>query len=339
MKASELADALGLPLTGAPDQTVAALAPLERAGPGELSFVVGARLRTAMCESKASLLIVPPALADECPVDHLVSPSPYASYAQASWILIPEWRPAPGVHPSAYIDPTATIGNNVTVGAFTSIGAEAQIGDDVIVGEGCRIADGVEVGRGTRLFPNVCLGYRVALGTECRVQSGAVIGGEGFGYAPTADGWKAIHQTGGVRIHDRVHIGANTTIDAGAIDATVIEEGVIIDNLIQVGHNVIIGQNTAIAACAAIGGSARIGRNCLIGGASIVNGHIEITDGVTITGTSFVSRSIDTPGSYGSAVPLQRSGEWRRTFAALSRLDEILRRVRKLEKATSKLES
>ncbi len=339
MKASELADALGLPLVGDPGREIATLAPLERAGPDELSFVVGARLRAAMCASRAGVLIVPEALAADCPVDHLISPAPYASYAQASWLLTPELRPAPGIHASAHIDPTATLGKDVSVGAFTSVGAGARVGDGVILGDGCRIAAGVEIGAGTRLFDNVCLSYRVTLGEHCRVQSGAVIGGEGFGYAPTAEGWSAIHQTGGVRIENRVHIGVNTTIDAGAIDATVIEDGVIIDNLIQVGHNVFIGQNTAIAACAAIGGSARIGRNCLIGGATAINGHIEIADGVTVTGTSFVSRSIDTPGSYGSAVPLQAAREWRRTFAALSRLDELLKRVRRLEKATSKLES
>lgn len=339
MRSGELAQALDLPLVGDPDRVLTALAPLERAGSGELSFVVDKRLRLAMSTSQASLLIVPQELAGDCPVDHLISPSPYVSYAKASWLLMPESRPSPRVHPSASVAPSVTLGSEVHVGAFASIGEGASVGDGVIIGDGCRIAEGVVIGVGTRLFANVCLGYRVTLGSDCRLQSGVVIGGEGFGYAPTSDGWQPIHQTGGVQIHDRVHIGANTTVDAGAIDATVIEEGVIIDNLIQIAHNVHIGQNTAIAACTAIAGSTRIGRNCLIGGACSINGHIHIADGVTVSGTSFVSRSIKSPGSYGSAVPLQAASEWRRTFAALSRLDELLKRVRKLEKIASNRES
>lgn len=339
MKAGALADALGLTLNGDPEVRISALAPLDRAAEGELSFVAGARQRGAMETSCASVLIVPAPLADACPVSHIVSPSPYASYAHASWLLTPENRPAPGIHPSAQVDPSADIGSEVSIGPFVTIGANAAIGERVIIEAGCRVAADVQIGAGTRLFANVSLGSRVSIGEACRLQSGAVVGSEGFGYAPTADGWCAIHQTGGVRIGDRVHIGANTTVDSGALDPTVIKDGAIIDNLIQIAHNVHIGENTAIAACTGISGSTHIGRNCLIGGACNINGHIRIADGVTVTGTSFVSRSIEEPGSYGSAVPLQRRGDWHRTFAALSRLDELLRRVRRLEKAASDEES
>lgn len=337
MKSGALATALGLDLIGHPERDIVALAPLERATSGELSFVTDARHRASMLASQAGLLIVPPALADECPVDHLVSSAPYRSYADASWLLVPESRPVPGVHATAHVDAAAAIGEGVSVGAFASIGSGAEIGEGVSIGAGCRIAPGVRIGARTRLFDNVVLAERVVLGEDCRVQPGAVIGGEGFGYAPTSEGWQAIHQVGGVRIGDRVHIGANTTIDSGAIDATVVEDGVILDNLIQLGHNVHIGENTAIAAHTAVAGSTHIGKSCLIGGCVSINGHIRIGDRITITGTSFVSRSLEEPGSYGSGVPLQASREWRRTFGAITRLSELLRRVNRLEKNVANL--
>ena len=336
MKAGALTDALGLILSGDPEVEITALAPLERAGKGELGFVADPRHRNAMRESQASLLIVPESLAGDCPVDHIVSPSPYASYASASWLLTPEHKPPPGTHPTAVVDPSARIGADVSIGPFTTIGAGAWIDDRVVIDAGCHVADGVRIGAGTRLFANVTLGLRVVLGEACRAQSGSVIGGEGFGFAPTKEGWLAIHQTGGVRVGDRVQIGANTTIDSGAIDPTVIEDGVILDNLIQIAHNVHIGQNTAIAGCTGISGSTHIGRNCLIGGACNISGHLSIADGVTVNGTSFVSRSITERGVYGSGTPLQSVKEWRRTFAALPRLNDILRRVRRLEKAISR---
>lgn len=332
MRSAALAEALGLPLSGDPNRELDALAPLDRAGERDLSFVTDARHRETMLQSRAGLLIVPESLASECPVDHLVSSSPYHAYAKASWLLVPEVREAPGIHPSADVHASAELGSNVSIGAFTSIGAGASIGEGVSLGPGCRIARGVQIGDGSRLFANVTLGLRVEVGQACRIQPGAVIGGEGFGYAPSAEGWHAIHQVGGVRIGDRVHIGANTTIDSGAIDATVVEDGVILDNLIQLGHNVHIGQNTAIAAHTAVAGSTHIGKSCLIGGCVSINGHIRIGDGITITGTSFVSRSLEEPGSYGSGVPLQGSREWRRTFAAITRLTELMRRVGRLEK-------
>ena len=335
MKAGALAEALGLTLSGDSGADIDALAPLDRAAAGELSFVTDARHKAAMLASRAGLLIVPESLAADCPVDHLVSPTPYVSYAKASWLLIPEDAAPPGIHPTAHIDPTAELGENVSIGAFVSVGAKARIGDESRIGDGCRIEAGVEVGAGSRLFANVVLGRRVVIGRDCRLQPGVVIGGEGFGYAPSAQGWNAIHQTGGVRLGDRVHVGANTTIDAGAMDPTVVEDGVIIDNLIQLGHNVFIGENTAVASCTAIAGSTRIGKNCLIGGACSILGHITITDGVTITGTTFVSRSIEEKGTYGSGIPMQPSPEWRRTFAAITRLNELLRRVRRLEKAVA----
>ncbi len=332
MEAAALAAALGLELRGSPKRALARAAPLERAGPDELAFAVGARRAQAVSACRAGLLICTPALADACPGDVLLSDDPYASYARASWLLVPESVPAPGVHPHASVHPTATIAADASVGAGATVGAGAVVAERVHVGEGCAIGEGARIGAGTRLFPRVTIGERVSLGPDCRVQSGAVIGAEGFGYARAATGWIPIHQVGGVEIGARVHIGANTTIDRGALDPTVIGDGVILDNLIQIAHNVRIGENTAIAANTGIAGSATIGRDCLIGGACNINGHIEIADATTVTATSFVQRSITVPGTYGAALPLQEAARWRRTFAVLGRLEELLQRVRKLER-------
>ena len=334
MEAGRLATALGLELRGAPARRVTGLAPLGRAGPEDLAFVVDARRRDDLARCRAGLVICPASLADAVPGDALVSPDPYASYARASWLLAPE-APAspPGVHPAAVVAPDARLGAGVSVGAGATIGPGAVLCDGVRVGESCAIGAGVRIGAGTRLFPRVTLGEGTTLGRDCRVQSGAVIGSEGFGYAPSADGWLPIHQLGGVRIGDRVHVGANTTIDRGALDPTVIGDGVILDNLIQIAHNVRIGENTAIAACTGVAGSATVGANCLVGGACNINGHIEIAPGTTVTATSFVQRSITEPGTYGAALPLQESARWRRTFASIGRLEELVRRVRALERA------
>lgn len=330
-----LAERLGLELRGDAERAVRALASVESAGPDELAFVVDVRWRDRLAACRAGAVIVPPALAADAPGDHLVSADPYASYARASWLLAPESRPAAGVHPSAVLGPGAVVAPSAAIGPWSVVGEGSEIGEDVVVGAHAVIGAGCRIGRGTRLFPRVTLGDDVTLGPDCRVQSGAVIGGDGFGYAPTADGWCAIRQAGGVRIGARVHVGANTTIDRGALDPTRIADGVILDNQIQIAHNVRIGENTAIAGCTGIAGSTVIGRNCLIGGACDIVGHVEIADGVVLNAASFVSRSVLEPGRYGSAPPLLPERRWRRAFAALGRLDELARRLARLERAES----
>lgn len=332
MDAGSLADALALPLHGDPARRLTRLAPLDAARTDELTFVTGRRHLDKLRASAAGLVIVPPDLLASCPVDALVADDPYAAFAAASWLLTPERPVQPCVHDSAVVAAGARLADGVSVGALTVIGDGAVIAAGVRIGAGCRIGNEVHLGEGTRLFDGVTINDDVRLGAACRVQSGAVLGSEGFGFAPTAAGWQAIHQTGGVRIGDGVHIGANTTIDCGAIEPTVIGDGVILDNQIQIAHNVRIGDGTAIAACTGIAGSATIGKRCLIGGACNINGHIEIVDGVTVSATSFVQRSLLQKGSYGAALPLQPAASWRRTFAAIGRLDELLKRVRALER-------
>lgn len=328
---AELASRLDCELHGDGSASVGRLAPLDSAGPDDLAFVVDASWRDRLAASLAGAVIVPPELANTAPGAHLVSQDPYASFASASWLFAPDDDIAAGRHESAVVDATATIADTSIIGAGVVIGAATTIGDDVRVDAGCVIGRDCAIGAGTRLFARVVIGDAVTMGRSCRVQSGAVVGSEGFGYARTSQGWQAIRQAGGVSIGNRVHIGANTTIDGGAIEPTILADGVILDNQIQIAHNVRIGENTAIAGCTGIAGSTVIGRDCLIGGACNIVGHIEIADGVILNAASLVVRSIDEPGRYGSGSPLQPERRWRRTFAAIGKLDELVRRVRRLE--------
>ena len=331
MKLADLAEALELELRGDPDHTVLQLASIASATVNDLSFVVSPRYRDQLLASKAGAVIVPSKMAELATGNVLISSNPYASYAKASWLLTPEILPSAGVAESATVAATASISSSASIGEHCVIGANVSIGDGVVVGEHCVLGDGVQLGAGTRLFPRVTIYHECQLGQQCRVQSGAVIGAEGFGFA-FDNGWQAIAQTGRVLIGNKVHIGANSTIDRGAIDDTVIADGVILDNQIQIAHNVRIGENTAIAGCVGIAGSTTIGANCQIGGACNIVGHLMITDGVVLNATSYVSQSITKPGRYGSGMPLQTSSEWKRSFVILSKLNELLGRVRQLER-------
>jgi UDP-3-O-[3-hydroxymyristoyl] glucosamine N-acyltransferase len=300
-----------------------------------LSFVVSARFANSLKLSQAGAVIIPSALRDIVPGNYLISDNPYAAYAQASWILKPALIHKLGVHETAVVDPSSHIATTASIGAGAVIGAHTVISDDVVVGAHCVVGNGVTIGAGTYLFPRVTFYDNTIVGNDCRFQSGTVIGSEGFGYAWTANGWSQIQQTGGVRIGNRVHVGANTTIDCGAIDPTVIANGVIMDNQIQIAHNVQIGENTAIAGCVGVAGSTKIGANCQIGGACNIVGHLSIADGVIINAASLVARSIVKAGRYGSGTPLQPDRIWRRSFVNLGKLDDLFRRLRRLERLNS----
>ncbi len=307
-------------------------APIERAKADELAFVVGKKFVEQLRSCQAGAVIVPSQMLEEAPGNCLVSDNPYDSYAVASWLLNPEHKIPLGVHASATVAPSAALGNNISIDANAVIGEAVVIGDGVSIGANCVIGDNVSINSNSRLFANVTIYHGCTVGHECRIQSGAVLGAEGFGYARNKDGWNGIHQTGGVQVGDRVHIGANTTIDRGAIDDTVIGDGVILDNQIQIAHNVRIGQNTAIAGCVGIAGSTTIGENCQIGGACNIVGHLSITDNVVLNAASLVTRSIDEAGRYSSGMPLQSSNSWKRTFVSLGKLDDLVKRVRRLER-------
>ncbi len=329
MNLSALASALDLEFHGDATRELDGLAPVSVASQSQLTFVVSPRYRDSLINTEAGAVIVPAALADLAPCDTLISNQPYASYAAASQLLYPEYRAPAGINDSAMIDADTTIAADASIAAGVVVEQGASIEAGAEIGAGCCIGRGVTIGRNTILKPRVTINNDCQIGARCRIQSGAVIGSDGFGYAPTASGWMAIRQVGRVVIGDDVEIGANTTIDRGALADTVIGDGVILDNQIQIAHNVVIGERTAIAACVGIAGSTVIGKNCTIGGKSAIVGHLTITDNVHLTATSFVTQSISESGSYSSGMPLLPTGQWRRLYTRLGQLDALFRMRRK----------
>ena len=266
----------------------------------------------------------------------LVVKDPYLTYARMAQILDTTPQPAANIAPSAVIDAAATLGNNVAIGANAVIESGVTLGDNVVIGAGCFVGKNSRIGAGTRLWANVSVYHEVQIGENCLIQSGTVIGADGFGYANDRGNWVKIPQLGTVIIGDRVEIGACTTIDRGALDNTQIGNGVIIDNQCQIAHNVVIGDNTAVAGGVIMAGSLKIGRYCMIGGASVINGHMEICDKVTVTGMGMVMRPITEPGVYSSGIPLQPNKNWRKTAALVMNIDEMSKRLKAIERKVHK---
>ncbi len=318
----ELAVRYGLELRGDPDLRVTQVATLTQALPGSLSFLANSRLRRHLGGSRATAVVVAPADADACSTAALIGPNPHLGFARIAALLHPARSAPPGVHPSAIVAGDARIAASASVGPLCVIESGVDIGERVELGAGCAVLEGVRIGADTHLMPRVTVYPRVRIGERCLLHSGAVIGADGFGFAPDAGTWVKVPQVGGVRIGDDVEIGANTTVDRGAIEDTVIEDGVKLDNQIQVGHNVVIGAHTAIAACTGISGSTVLGKRCMIGGMVGFAGHLTIADDVAVTGCSLVSASIRHAGSYSSGMPTVETRLWRRMVAHLRRLDE-----------------
>lgn len=317
----ELAVRFGLGLQGDPSLVVSRVATLSHAAPGALSFLANPRYRRQMEATRATAVLVAPDNASVCPVAALIDPNPYLAYARIAELLHPDAAPAPGIHPSAVVAGSARIAASASVGPLAVIEDEAQIGERALVGPGCIVQRGARLGADSRLMMRVTVYPGVLIGQRCIVHAGAVIGADGFGFAPDAGRWVKVPQVGTVRVGDDVEIGANTTIDRGAIDDTVVEDGVKLDNQIQVGHNVTIGAHSAVAGCVGISGSTTIGRRCMIGGGVGIAGHLTIADDVVVTGCSLVSASIREAGSYSSGMPAVESRLWRRMVAHLRRLD------------------
>jgi UDP-3-O-[3-hydroxymyristoyl] glucosamine N-acyltransferase len=309
-------------LRGDPDLRVWHVATLSTAGPGTVSFLANSRLRRQLPASRATAIVVAGADADDCPVAALIAPNPHLGFARIATLLHPAPAAAPGIHPSAVVSGDARIAPSAAVGPFCVIEAGSEVADRAQLGAGCTLAEGVRIGPDTRLMPRVTLYAGVRVGARCLLHTGAVIGADGFGFAADAGTWVKVPQVGGVRVGDDVEIGANTTIDRGAIEDTVIENGVKLDNQIQVGHNVVIGEHTAIAACTGISGSTTLGRRCMIGGMVGFAGHLSIADDVAVTGCSLVSASIRQAGSYSSGMPTVETRAWRRMVAHLRRFGE-----------------
>lgn len=329
----EIADAIGAEIHGDGACRIESVATLAGAGPGDLSFLANRRYRRHLLTTRASAVILEEEFLTSCPVAALVMANPYLGYAQAAAMLAPQ-RPAhAGVHPSARVSEHANLDPSAWVGALAVVEDGVTIGQHTEIGAGCVIETGVSIGADCTLEANVTVCHGVTLGDRVLVHPGAVIGADGFGIANDAGKWVKVPQLGTVDIADDVEIGANTTIDRGAIENTVIEQGVKLDNLIQIGHNVRIGAHTAIAAGVAIGGSAKIGRRCTIGGAVSIAGHLQIVDDVHLTARSAVPNSITEPGVYSSGTPIiQENRTWRRNVVRIRQLDDMAKRLRNLEK-------
>jgi UDP-3-O-[3-hydroxymyristoyl] glucosamine N-acyltransferase len=329
---------LGGELCGDADLRVRRIAPLERAGADEISFVAHVRYRAALQASAAGCVIVAENLREALTTRRagLITPDPYLYFARLTrWWAARSALPAPtGVHASAVVSDAASVAADASVGPQVVVEAGAVIGVGAVIGAQCYIGAGVVVGAGTRLSPRVTLMHGTRLGQRCILHSGVVIGSDGFGFAPSQGRWEKIEQLGGVSVGDEVEIGANTCIDRGALDDTVIGDGVKLDNLIQVGHNVQIGEHSAMAGCVGIAGSARIGKGCTVGGGAIVLGHLELADGVHISAASVVMRSIRQPGQYSGVFPLDDNASWEKNAATLRQLHTLRDRIRALEKKT-----
>ncbi|PHM66553.1 UDP-3-O- glucosamine N-acyltransferase [Xenorhabdus stockiae] len=332
IRLADLAQQLNAQLHGDGDIVITGIAPMYSANSEQITFLSDSRYTDKLAECQAAAIVLSEADLPHCKVAALVVDNPYLAYARMAQIMDITPQPAQDIHSSAVISPEATLGRNVAIGANAVIESGVVLGDNVIIGAGCFVGKNTRIGTGTRLWANVSVYHNVEMGEQCLIQSGAVIGSDGFGYANDRGNWIKIPQLGTVIIGDRVEIGACTTIDRGALDNTIIGNGVIIDNQCQIAHNVIIGDNTAIAGGVIMAGSLKVGRYCMIGGASVINGHMEICDKVTVTGMSMVMRPITEPGVYSSGIPLQQNKVWRKTAALVMNINEMNKRLKSVER-------
>lgn len=332
----DLAARISADLHGDPDQVVTTVATLESARDGEVSFLANPRYRQYLSSTRATAVILGPDTLKECPVSALVCDNPYLAYARAAEFFVDGFPAAPGIHPTACIAKDATVHEKASIGPNCVIEDLAVIGEGTVLEGACYVGRQARIGDYCRLHANTTICHGVQIGARVILHPGVVAGSDGFGIAQDGERWHKVPQLGGLRIEDDVEIGANTTIDRGALDDTVIGAGVKIDNQVQIGHNVQIGSHTAIAGCVGISGSARIGRHCMIGGGAGILGHLEIADDVVITAMSMVSRSIREPGLYSSGIPVTTGNEWNRALAQLKRLDTLVQRIEWLEKKLGK---
>ena len=329
----EIVEQLGGELAGNKDDTVITrVASLSSAQPGHLSFLADRKYRVKLEATSASAVVVSQENRELTALPCIVTSNPYAYFAKVSQLLNPPPDYRGGIDATAVIAETATVPATCSIGAHVVIGRNVVLGEHVVVEAGCAIADGCMIGDHTQLQPNVVIYRDCIIGRHCNLFAGVVIGADGFGYAEESRRWVKIPQVGRVIVEDNVDIGANTTIDRGALDDTVIEEGVKLDNLIQIGHNCRIGAHSVIAGCVGIAGSAQVGRHCRIGGAAMILGHLSIADGVTISPGSMITRSIGKSGTYTALMPFQSHEDWLRTAANLRHLDSMAQRLKALEK-------
>lgn len=327
MKLQDIQQELGGERIGEVEATLAGVGTIEGANETEITFLANPRYRAALSRSHAAAVIVGEQDRDLSPIPRIVAANPYAYFARVAQLFSPCRAVMPGISAQACIHQDARVSATAGIREFVSIGRGAEIGDGVEIGPGCTIGEHVVIGPGTRLAARVSVHEGCRIGQRCIVHSGVIIGADGFGFAPdfsgNEGGWVKIPQTGVVVIGDDCEIGANTTIDRGAIDDTVIGNDVKLDNQIQIGHNCRIGDHTIISGCVGIAGSARIGRRVMIGGAAGILGHLEICDGAIISAMSLVTKSISEPGTYTGSVPLMKHETWLRNAVQMRRLDDM----------------
>jgi len=334
---AEIVERLGGEVRGDAAVRVDQVATLESATASQISFLANPRYASQLATTSAGAVILSPKAADRFGRARILADNPYSYFARLAQLFNPPEQPPAGIHPTAAVE--CEVPASASVGPLAWIGRDAQIGECVVIGPGCRVGTGAQIGDGSRLHAGVTIYAGCVVGKRAILHSGCVIGADGFGFARERDAsWVKIPQIGRVVLGDDVEIGANTTIDRGALDDTVIEDDVKIDNLVQIAHNCRIGAHTVIAGCAGIAGSTQIGKRCMIGGAAMINGHITIGDDVTVSGTTFMAKSVSEPGVYTSAVHSLKHEDWLKNYSHLRHLDAQDEKIRALEKRLAELE-
>jgi len=331
-----LAGELPAEVKGPAETVIRGIGPLDTEQPDTLSFLSNPRYRAQLATTRAACVIVGPAVLEEASGLNaaIVTADPYRYFAAVTrwWAARTRLRPAPGIHPSAVVSPHARVAPSAHVGALAVVESGAVIGDGAVIGAQCSVGERARIGAHTRLAPHVVIGFDCVVGERCIFHSGVVIGADGFGFAPHQGRWEKIEQLGAVRIGDDVELGANTCVDRGALEDTVIENGVKLDNLVQIAHNVHIGEHTAMAGCVGVAGSARIGKHCTVGGAGMILGHLTLADHVHVSSGTLISRSINQPGQYSGVFPFDDNASWEKNAATLRQLHSLRDRIRTLEK-------
>lgn len=327
-----LAQHLGAELRGDAHYQVDAVATLAQAQPHQLSFLSNSKYQSYLASCVAGVVILSPKDADAWQGNALIVRNPYLAYAKAATLLHPPIKAAVGIHPTASIDETAVIASDVSIAAGVVIGADVQIGAGCVIGANTVIERGVVLGQRCWIGPNVSILHHCVLGNQVMIESGTVIGSEGFGWAKDGECWVKVPQLGRVMIGDQVSIGANTCVDRGAIEDTVIERGVKLDNHIQISHNVTIGAHTAMAGSSGVAGSTKVGQRCTIAGMAGVAGHLTIADDVHITAMTLVSHSLTEAGVYSGNLPVEDNAQWRKNVARFRQLDAMAKRLKQVEK-------
>ncbi len=333
-----LTETLGGELIGN-DIEVERVSSITNAQAGSITFIADSKYRENLRASKASAVILSSEDKGFSDIPHIVTDNPYAYFAQVSAILNPIIKTPSGIHPSAVVDNESNISKSCAIGPKAVIGKNVNLNDGVIIGAGCYVGDNVSIGKSSQLEPNVTIYSDTKIGDNCHIFAGAVVGSDGFGYANQEGLWIKIPQVGRVIIGNNVDVGSNTTIDRGALDNTIIEDGVKLDNLVQIGHNCVIGEHTVIAGCVGIAGSARVGKRCRIGGAAMILGHLDIADDITISPGSMITRSLIKSDTYTALMPFQTHENWLKTAANLRHLTDLNEKFKLLEKQLAAIKS